>query len=383
MNLIKPVFAQGNENGRKLIVTAESKSGKAYVRIIGRITDWNSNNSKDFQKQVDELVKVHDDCEVYINSQGGSVFEAAEINNQLKRFKNVSVRVGSLAASAATYFIACYPTTASLNSQLMIHKPSISISGNEDQIQADLKLLKNVTKDYLAKYSKKTGKTTAEIEELWKSGDYWMSATEAKADGFIDFIDDEAEAVMTSEDISILEACGAPIIPKPNSENQGKTDNNSKTQIMDREELIAFLGLSADATDEQIESAKRAMKVDALKQRSQEEANNLKTKNEAEAKAEKLVDDAITAKKLTADQKETWLGLAKADFEGTEKALNALQSKEKLSAHLTPADGSNDASRAKWTLEDYLEKDPEAYEKLKVDKPKEAEALEAAYFAKQ
>lgn len=383
MNLIKPVFAQGNEKGRKLIVTAESKSGKAYVRIIGRISDWNANNSKDFQKKVDELVEAHDDCELYINSQGGSVFEAAEINNQLKRFKSVTVTVGSLAASAATYFIACYPTTASLNSQIMIHKPSMYVGGNEDQIQADLKLLKNVTKDYLAKYSKKTGKTVAEIEELWKAGDYWMSATEAKSEGFIDFIDDETEAVMTAEDISVLEACGAPIIPKPNSEHQGKTDNNSKTQIMNREELIAFLGLSADATDEQIESAKSAMKVDALKQRSQDEADKQKKETEANTKAEKLVDDAIAAKKLNADQKDTWLGLAKADFDGTEKALNALQSKEKLSAHLTPADGSNDASRAKWTLEDYLEKDPEAYEKLKVDKPKEAEALEAAYFAKQ
>lgn len=382
MNLKKGIVAQGNETGRKLILTAESKDGKAYVRIIGRIVDWNANNSKDFQAKVDELIKTHSDCEVYINSQGGSVFEAAEINNQLKRFKTVTVTVGSLAASAATYFIACYPTTASLNSQIMIHKPSIYTGGNEDQIQADLKLLKNVTQDYLAKYSKKTGKTTAEIEELWKAGDYWMSATEAKSDGFIDFIDDEAEAVMTAEDVSILEACGAPIIPKVTSENK-PTQKPKNQNIMNREELIAFLGLSADATDEQIEAAKSALKVDALKQRSQEAADKQKNETEANAKAEKLVDDAIVAKKLTADQKETWLGLAKADFNGTEKALNAMLSREKLSANLTPADGSNDASRAKWTLEDYLEKDPEAYEKLKVEKPKEAEALEAAYFGKQ
>lgn len=382
MNLKKRVFAQGNENGRKLVLTAESKDGKAYVRIIGRIADWNANNSKDFQAKVDELIKTHSECEVYINSQGGSVFEAAEINNQLKRFKTVTITVGSLAASAATYFIACYPTTASLNSQIMIHKPSVYTSGNEDQIQADLKLLRNVTKDYLAKYSKKTGKTTAEIEELWKAGDYWMSATEAKADGFIDFIDDEADAELTSEDISILEACGAPIIPKVTATTKPK--QKSKTQnIMDREELIAFLGLSADATDEQIEAAKSALKVDALKQRSQADADKQKNETEANAKAEKLVDDAIVAKKLTADQKETWLGLAKADFNGTEKALNAMVSREKLSANLTSADGSNDASRAKWTLEDYLEKDPEAYEKLKAEKPKEAEALEAAYFGKQ
>ena len=49
------------------------------------------------------------------------------------------------------------------------------------------------------------------------------------------------------------------------------------------------------------------------------------------------------------------------------------------------ADGKEalEASRKEWTLEDYLDKDPQAYEKMKVENPKQADALEAGYFGDQ
>ncbi|AOR29549.1 peptidase, S14 family [Formosa sp. Hel1_33_131] len=372
--------AKPDSKARPLQLTAESKDGKAYIRIIGRIANWNANNSSDFQKKVDELLKTHTEANVYINSNGGSVFEAVEINNQLNRFDKVNITVGASAASAATYFTACHYTSAYANSQIMIHKPMLGTFGNEDQITKELKLLRSVTKDYLAKYTKKTGKTTTEIEELWKGGDHWMSAEEAKTEGFIDAIIDE-DGTISAEDVTTLEACGAPIVPKATTQ---KT-NQKQIQIMNREEQIAFLGLEASATDAEITAAQKAMKIDALKQREATAAATDAQKTAAEKEVNTLVDAAIAVKKITADQKQTYVDLATANFDAAKTALEAMVTKPKLSADLTPADGNDalEASRKEWTLEDYLDKDPQAYEKMKVENPKQADALEAGYFGDQ
>lgn len=377
------ITAEGNAKQRELTISAEAKNGKANIRIVGRISGWNANNSKDFQKKVDGLVAVHEDCDLYINSEGGSVFDATEINNQLKRFKNVTITVGAMAASAATYFIACYPTTVSSNTQIMIHKPSMYVSGNETQIQNQLKLLKNITKDYLAKYAKKTGKTPKQIEALWVSGDYWMSATEAKDEGFIDFINDEAEAVLTVEDVAVLEACGAPIIPQVTSQKQSENK-----LIMDRDELIAFLGLDAGATDEQIEAAKSKLKVDALKHRETEASKSANPSSEEDdddedaKKVKALVAKGLKEKKFKAAEAETYTALATADFDSAKKAIDAMPALPKLTDELNPSnpngEAADDAAKANWKYEDYL--DNGELEALWATNPKKAKQLEAVYL---
>jgi ATP-dependent Clp protease protease subunit len=384
------ITATGKASQRGLLITAETKNGKAYVRIVGRISDWNVNNSRDFQNKVDELVKVHDDCEVYINSQGGSVFEANEINNQLKRFKNVTVTIGSIAASAATYFIACYPTTVSSNSQIMIHKPMMTTHGNETEIQNQLKLLKSITKDYLAKYAKKTGKTAKQIEALWSTGDYWMSGTEAKDEGFVDFLDDEIDAVVTVEDIAVLEACGAPIIPKVSAEILKPKHTIKTKNIMDKDELIAFLGLEANATDVQIAEAKSKMKIDALKKREIDAAAKAKadakedegSQDEYSPEAITLVEAGIKDKKFTAKEAEHYKAFATANLVGATAVINAMVKIPKLSSQLNTKNQQEDgdAVTANWTYDDYLTKDPNALEALWANDPVKAKALEASYL---
>ncbi|WP_438710853.1 ATP-dependent Clp protease proteolytic subunit [Aquimarina muelleri] len=363
---------------RPLQLTAESKDGKAYIRIIGRIANWNANNSNDFQKKIDELLKTHTEADVYINTMGGDVFEAIEMNNVLKGFEKVIITVGALAASSGTFFTSSYYTKVYPTTQLMIHKPSVGGGGNEDELANKLKLAQNATKKLVDIYSKKTGKTKKQIETLLNSGDYWMSAEEALKEGFVDEIIKE-EGQVSAEDVTILEACGAPILPKATIQ---KT-NQKQEQIMNREELIAFLGLEANATDAEIKAAQKAMKVDALKQR-QADADAADVEANADAKkVETLVNKGVADKKFTADEAPTYTELATANYEATEKAINAMPSKPKLSADLNGGKGGDntiEASRKDWTLDDYLEKDPEAYEKMKSEKPEQAEALEAAYF---
>jgi ATP-dependent protease ClpP protease subunit/polyhydroxyalkanoate synthesis regulator phasin len=365
---------------RPIEVTAEIKGNVAQIRLTGRIANWNKNNSLDLQSKVDQLAQTATEAELYINTQGGDVFEAYEIDNILGVFEKVTVTVGALAASSGTIFTSKYYTKAYNTSQFMIHKPTVGGGGNEDELASKLKLAKNATKKLVELYATKTKKTEAQIRGLLSQGDYWMTADEALAEGFIDEIID-APAKITSNDVSVLEACGAPVIPMVTSENQ--TEPNT-SKIMTKEEKIAFLGLEANATDAQIDAGMTALKVDALKQRAATKAAATAQANADAEKVNALVDQAIKDKKITADQKQTYVDLATASYDAAKTALDAMVSKPKLSADLTPDKGDEDLDkvRANWTLDDYLDNDPQAFEKMLAENPEKAEALQAAYYNK-
>ncbi len=112
-----------------------------------------------------------------------------EIVNELNRIPKVTVKIGAMAASAATYIAASFYTIATPSSMIMIHRPKIYTGGDEKQIENDVKLLKSITDDYRLKYAQKTGLTTDQIEELWKDGDKWFTAPEALKHGFIDAVE--------------------------------------------------------------------------------------------------------------------------------------------------------------------------------------------------
>ena len=377
------IIIAGAKGKRKLILTAESKDSKAYVRIIGRISSYNDNNSKDFQIAVDRLLKLHSECEVYLNTEGGSVFDATEITNQLNRFKKVTITVGALCASAGTYPVAKFRTGAYPSSQFMIHKPMLGTYGNEDEIESDLKMLKSTTVDYKKAYAKKMGISESDVEKLWNRGDYWMTAEEALEKKLIDYIINEDEEEITSEMVKVLEACGAPNIPTP---SKPKATHQSKIQTVDmnKEELIAWLGLPADATDDQIEAAKKTMKVNALKYHDAEAAKKEKEDGDKKKTAKDLVAQALKDKKIQAKQVPHYEELAEANPEATKKLLDALAPIPKLSSETTSKtdDDADEEGRKDWKLEDYLEKDPEAFEKLLSEDPKKAEKLQAAYYGK-
>jgi ATP-dependent protease ClpP protease subunit len=352
-----------------LSITAEAKNDTAEIRISGVIHQW-QNSSQEFKLQIDQLLaKGITNVTLYINTPGGSVFEANEIANEIKRFSGtISGYGGALVASAGSYLaLICDSFEMAENGQYMYHKPMGQIQGNEDKVTADLKLLQNLTKQYRTAYAEKTGLSEDEIESRWSKGDVWLSAKEAKEQGFITAVSTKKEKI-TEDQKALFIACGAPNIPnvKP------KIDNNMKN----RNELIANLKLSADATDEQILEAVKAAtakagQVDGLKDA---QANALKKQ------AETLVDKAIlTDKKITADLREQYVKFAMSDMEGTVAILEAMPTIGKPSASFTPGAEST-TGREKWTLEDYQAKAPDALEEMMTKDPKAFKALEDEYF---
>lgn len=340
----------------------------AAIRIVDYIGKWESSNSRSIRDHVDAMVSENiNEVEVYINSRGGNVFEATEIANELERFKNVKIKVGSLAASAATYLTSKFTTIANANSQFMIHRPKLSANGDIEEIESSLKLLKNITADYKAVYSKKTGKSEEDIELLWAKGDYWMTAQEALDYKFIDAIQAEAELV-SKTDVALLEACGAPLIPEI------ITTKNTLSN-MEKNKIISALGLAIDATDEQIETRAAKLKLKA----GSYDTLIAEQKGANEKRAKELVDAAVIAKKITAEERDQFEARAIADYDFVKEVLAKMDNTPKLSAALSGKAGGADV-KANWTLNDYLENDPQALAQLEENDPEAYKKLEEAYF---
>lgn len=360
-------------------VEASISNGVASIRIVDYIGKEGSSEN-DVRLTVDSLIAQNVQAtEVYVNTAGGSVFVATEIVNQLKRLPSVKIVGGALIASAGTYITSHFHTAIARNSQVMIHMPMLGVYGNIPSIESSLKLLRNLTVDYQNAYAAKTKKTPEEIVALWTNGDYWMTAQEALDLGFVDEI--IAEVEITQDDTLLLEACAAPQIYQPAKAAATTTENfkNSNT-TMDKLQLIAALGLSADATDAQIAAKIAENKANA------EAFANQQTAAEAlkKLKAKQLVEAAVTEKKISASDQASYEALAILDYESVEKVLGNKPALPKPTAlfNAAPAAGGVDP-RANWTLDDYLEKDQEAYAKLEIEDPAKFKQLEAAYFAKK
>ena len=353
-------------------VEASTNGDVLLLNITGRI--WHGELADIVRRDIDNaLQNGAKKLQVFISSEGGSTFEAEDVKNEFKKFANRKISVGALAASAATNILTAFDEAEAFSSsQFMIHKPHSVIGGNEDEISADLKLIKNLTDSYRSVYAQKFNKTEAEIEELWRN-DYWMTAAEAKELGLISKVIDE-DIEYTPETISAMVACGCPTIPNAEPKNQ-----NSNKNKMDINQLKAALGMSADATDEQV-LAKVAENKTKADNAASIEANVTRQRNEA---AEKAVNAAILDKKITADMKATYVGLHMQDSVKTEEILASMKGVRAASENIIDAATGTPTGKENWTLEDYLEKDPNALDALAASDPEAVKKLNAVYVSKK
>ena len=360
------IVATGSEQRALLEITAVKKGKTAYIGIKGSIYRWNKASSFD----VEAVIKGFKDdgattAEVYINTPGGDCFEANEIVNLIKdNFTSVKIRVGAVAASAGTYFLTQWHSTAKRNSQFMIHKPMGNPSGNEDEIEAGLKLIKNLTKEYKNAYATKMGISEADVEKMWAKGDYWMTAKEALKKGLIDAIEDEDEKIDASAQM-LLVACGAPNIPKiENNQNQNK--------YMELSVLAVQLGLPSTATQAEVDAKLKAIQLQAAKADGLVQAAADKEASEKTTKVKALLDGAEKDKKITAEQRPQLEKMAIADFAAAKSFIEGMKSITAISEAIDKGSNADrEKGREKWTFADYQEKAPKDFEKLPDEKQQE------------
>ena len=119
------------------------EGNKAY---IGRITSIPLSEYPEFEtetsaNQMLDFLHNKGAVEIYLNSEGGEVFEAMQIYNALKRHSQnnpVKVYVDGLSASAASFMMfGGSELIVPRNATIMIHKPSTYTWGNADQLRSD------------------------------------------------------------------------------------------------------------------------------------------------------------------------------------------------------------------------------------------------------
>jgi ATP-dependent protease ClpP protease subunit len=124
---------------------------------------------------------------VYLNSNGGDVFEGIAIYNLLKRHPGeVTVHVDGLAASIASLIaMAGDEIIMNRNTQLMIHKPWAFTAGNADELRKLADLIDKTENDSLVSvYRDRTGLDQSVLADMLLE-ETWLSAEEALELGFI------------------------------------------------------------------------------------------------------------------------------------------------------------------------------------------------------
>lgn len=208
---------------------------------------------------------------IWINSPGGVVDDGFSIFNAILQTTTPvdTYNVGIAASTAGWLFEAGRTRYINDYAKIMIHNPFI----DGDATSSDKKALREIKHSICVTLASRTGHTEEEIATLMDR-ETWINADEAIAGGFADEINDSADfnkakkSIMATEIMSAwkegarifnshgyIKIKGADVAPVINTKKQ-----NSMSKI-----LAKSLGLSEDATEEQILAAvtnlKKASKI--------------------------------------------------------------------------------------------------------------------------
>lgn len=336
-------------------ITAVKKGKTAQIDIIGQI-GWGV-SSKEFREDVRKLVA--DGCTeamIYINTPGGSCFDANEIaNTLLENFKKINGDGGAIVASAGTYIAGiCETFSMPSNGQYMIHPPQGCACGKAADIEAYLKMIKDIEKDYFDVFDSKAIDKEG-FKKKWDSGaDYWMTAKEAKDAGFITRVREKVKIDKETKDM--LRAC-ADMNTKDRLSQYLLTNDTEMKKVAD------LLKLTPEATEAEFVSAitpiiteNTTLKSDLQKEKDDKkalqdriDAIELAEKNANTAKAEALIAEAIKDGRLADDEKHAskafWLKNFENDFNGASAELGKLPKRKDVRSHL----GESGTGESAWT----------------------------------
>jgi len=166
-----------------------------YGNIEGDYFDWwdwevkQSETSANYFR--DELKKYEniENIVLYVNSYGGSVFEAISIRNQLKRHSaQVTAYVDGFACSAASFILTgCDKVIMYSNTMQMIHNAINVAVGNSTQLRKAADDLDAIMEGNRQAYLEKSnGKITEEELIQLLENETWLTANECLKYGFAD-----------------------------------------------------------------------------------------------------------------------------------------------------------------------------------------------------
>lgn len=133
------------------------------------------------------------DLSVKINSVGGGLFGGITLYNLFNNHGgNVEVEIVGLAASSASIIaMAGDRVVMRRGAMMMIHNPMTVAAGDAAEMRKAAEKLDAAQASIVEIYKAKTGKTAPQLRALLDA-ETWMTAEEAKREGFVDEIDEKA-----------------------------------------------------------------------------------------------------------------------------------------------------------------------------------------------
>ena len=158
------------------------------LRIDGIVGDV-FNTAEDIRFQVEEMnMSPTDELHIFIQSEGGSVFEGFKIYNYLRTLPQAVFTHGNgLIGSIATLLMLGAPkenTFISEVSMFMVHRAIDNRGGNQDELAKAQEVLNSIDEILISVYSERTGMSREAIEVMM-ADTTWLSGEQAVKQGFI------------------------------------------------------------------------------------------------------------------------------------------------------------------------------------------------------
>ena len=173
---------------------------RIYGDIVGRKAWYDVGPSVDPVGFADDLAKLENrPVTIRVNSNGGNVFAAQTIANNLRTYKGMTTAiVDGLAASAATIIVmAARKIIMPIGSMMMIHDPMVQINEamNEEELQRCIDMLRPVKTSLVKSYLERSNLSKEKLAAMMKATT-WLTAEECLNIGFADEIQGEVKPVM-------------------------------------------------------------------------------------------------------------------------------------------------------------------------------------------
>lgn len=183
-----------------------SKNDEVELILYGIIskTSWWNDEVTPAQFAQDLAACGGRNVRVRIDSDGGDVFAAENIRNQLLNYPgDVTICNDGLIASAAVLLMTAGKVIMPIGTMMMIHNPEMETnygSYNADQLSSMSEALKVIKQNLIDVYMKKCNLSVEELSTMMNN-ETWLTATMAKEYGFAD----EIENTMGSGELINLE----------------------------------------------------------------------------------------------------------------------------------------------------------------------------------
>ena len=184
--------------------TKDVATGERVLRLEGMITDddfwaWltDGKTAKEFKE---ELNAGTGDITVWINSEGGDCFAAAQIYNALRDYRGkVTVKIDALAASAASVVaMAGDEVQISPVGMIMIHNPWSWAEGDSAEMETAARMLDEIKETIINAYELKTKLPREKLAKMMDD-ETFIHAQKAVELGFADKIIGEGESAREKE----------------------------------------------------------------------------------------------------------------------------------------------------------------------------------------